>query len=134
MERSELLRLLPPDVDEIVPFLSDGFLDLYDVLAEVLFFGDNDGEDLHVSKSESTSWDFADERLFWIKKKIDRYLATTATALRRYETECRAQARAGYEEDGRLAVPRARRAGPGDLAQGTLTVLRLPQALTEGAL
>jgi hypothetical protein len=80
--------------------LSDLLLDLYDTLTEVVFHGDNQEEVAHVSLgSESTSWHFADDRLSWLKKKVDGYLSVTASALRRYEKECGAQAQARHQKE-----------------------------------
>ncbi|MDP9234463.1 MAG: hypothetical protein M3P01_07915 [Actinomycetota bacterium] len=82
MHRYELPRLLPPDSKEIVPFLTDEVLDLYATVCEVLIWGDPRSGDIHVSESESTSKDFADWRLSWIKARADRYFASP---LRRFE-------------------------------------------------
>jgi hypothetical protein len=116
VERDELRRLFPPDVDEIKPYLTDEVLNMYDVVCEVLFWGDWRGESIHVSTSESGSKDFADWRLYWIKAKVDRYFSVTARALRRAERERREAAAAGHEADGNVALPDLERERPRALA------------------
>jgi hypothetical protein len=116
---------MPENIGEVWPFLDDAFLDAYETICLVLIWGDHRGEDIHVSTSESTSWDFADARLFWIKARIDRYLSLTAQAIRRFETERRQADREGHTQDGVVDVPRPRREGARDLGQaGTARVRR----------
>lgn len=100
VERNELRRALPPGAwlvleraERHAPETVRDFLDMYDTATEVYWWGDWKGDAGYVATGgETTSWSPADERLGWIKARIDRYLSLTAQTLIRYERECRQEA------------------------------------------
>jgi hypothetical protein len=117
VHRTEILRALRADAAEMRPYLTEEFLDLYDSLCETLYWGDHEGENVHVSVSESGSKDFADWRVWWIKKKADHYLSVTAAALRkRLAAQRRQEAQERYAQAVGVVVPRIGRERSRDVA------------------
>ena len=108
---SDLRRLLPPEFLQAywnafhaVPPV--GFLEAYELLCEALYFGVRPDEmppELTSRGRSNEAWFFREPNLFWVKSKVDSYLAQAATALRAWSAP-RTGTRAYRRDAGRPRV------------------------------
>lgn len=102
MNPNELLGLLPEEFITAYHARCGGslpveFVDIYDMLAEILYFGAHTGEPWEAIRRArgGNSPSLGDASLVPIKTQVDRFLSDTATALRKGSRPPQASVRSG---------------------------------------
>ena len=115
MNRQEIRRLMPPNIDNLYEHIPGELYEAYGLVCDALYVGDArddiEGGNRGNRKPSVSGWFFKDTRFFAIKAAADFFLTGTSKALRRWQEASDRHGAARPAQAGVGVVPRAGQTG-----------------------